>query len=180
MKLNELTSNEGSMKKRKRVGRGLGSGTGKTSGRGQKGQKSRTGVSLNGFEGGQMPVYRRLPKRGFTNIFAKDYNTVNLGRLQEAFDAKKLDAKKPVDAQALKEAGVIAKIAKNGVRLLGDGELKTKADFNVAGATKTAQAVIEKLGGKLTIAEFKKPVAEKPAKAEEKKPAAKKAAPKKK
>lgn len=156
MKLNELKSNEGSMKPRKRVGRGLGSGTGKTSGRGQKGQKSRTGVSLNGFEGGQMPLYRRLPKRGFNNVHAKDFNAVNLGRIQQAFDAKKLDAKKPVDAVALKEAGVISKL-KDGVRILAQGELKTKADFTACGASEAAKTAIEKAGGKLTIAEFKHP-----------------------
>ena len=122
MKLNEISDNPGATKNRKRVGRGIGSGTGKTSGSGHKGQKARSGVSINGFEGGQMPIHRRLPKRGFTNIFRKQYVEVNLGRLQAAIDAGKLDAKKPVDSAALLGAGVISK-PRDGVRILGKGEL---------------------------------------------------------
>ncbi|MEX3008872.1 50S ribosomal protein L15 [Hoeflea sp. TYP-13] len=150
MKLNELRDNEGATKGRKRVGRGIGSGKGKTGGRGVKGQKSRSGVAINGFEGGQMPIYRRLPKRGFTNIFAKDFNVVSLGRLQAAVDAKKLDAKKTVDATALKAAGVIRR-EKDGVRVLSDGELKAKLKLEVAGASKTAIEKIEKAGGSVKV-----------------------------
>ncbi len=154
MKLNELLSNPGSSKPRKRVGRGIGSGTGKTSGRGQKGQKSRTGVAIKGFEGGQMPLYRRLPKRGFNKPNRLAFAEVNLDRLQKAFDAKKLDAKKDIDTLALKEAGVISKTL-NGVRILGRGEITTKANFVVAGITETAQKAIEKAGGKVTVEAFK-------------------------
>ena len=125
MKLNEVRDNSGATKNAKRVGRGVGSGTGKTSGSGHKGQKARSGVSINGFEGGQMPIHRRLPKRGFNNIFRKKYAVVNLGRLQDALDAGKLDAKKPVDAAALVGAGVISK-ARDGVRILAKGELTDK------------------------------------------------------
>jgi len=137
MKLNDLRDKPGSVKARKRVGRGIGSGTGKTAGRGVKGQKSRSGVAINGFEGGQMPIYRRLPKRGFTNIFAKSFNVVSLGRVQTAIDAGKLDAKAVVNLDTLKAAGVIRR-AKDGVRLLSDGELKAKVAFEVAGASKAA------------------------------------------
>ena len=125
MKLNEVKDNDGATKNSKRVGRGIGSGTGKTSGSGHKGQKARSGVSINGFEGGQMPIHRRLPKRGFTNIFRKNYVEVNLGRMQAAIDSGKLDAGKPVDAEALVNAGVISK-ARDGVRILAKGELKSK------------------------------------------------------
>ena len=142
MKLNELRDKDGATKARKRLGRGIGSGSGKTAGRGVKGQKARSGVAINGFEGGQMPLYRRLPKRGFKNIFAKSYSTVSLGRIQAAIDAKKLDAKKTVDAAALVEAGVLRR-AKDGVRLLGDGELKAKLAFDIAGASKTAIEKVE-------------------------------------
>ncbi|CAN5214613.1 50S ribosomal protein L15 [soil metagenome] len=151
MKLNELADNSGSTKKRMRVGRGIGSGKGKTSGRGVKGQKARTGVNIKGFEGGQMPLHRRLPKRGFANIFAKDFNEVGLGRVQEAIDAGKLDAKAPVTADALKAAGVIRR-AKAGVRLLANGELKAKIDFDIAGASKSAIAAVEKAGGSVKVA----------------------------
>ncbi len=150
MKLNELKNNEGAHKKRKRIGRGIGSGFGKTSGRGQKGQKARSGAQLNGFEGGQMPVYRLLPKRVFNSHVKNDFAVVNLSRLQTAFDAKKLDAKKTIDAQALKDAGIISSI-RDGVRILGQGELTTKANFAVSGASETAQKAIEKAGGKLEI-----------------------------
>lgn len=150
MNLNEIRDNEGARKSRTRVGRGLGSGKGSTCGRGQKGQKSRSGVSINGFEGGQMPIYRRLPKRGFNNIFAKDIEGINVGTVQEAIDAGRLDASKIVDVEALKAAGLIRK-QKDGVRLLGMGELKAKADFKVHGASKTAVKAVEKAGGKLEI-----------------------------
>lgn len=150
MKLNDLRDNDGATKGRKRVGRGIGSGKGKTSGRGVKGQKSRSGVAINGFEGGQMPIYRRLPKRGFKNIFSKDYNVVSVGRLQQAVDAKKLDAKKTVDAAALKAAGVIRR-EKDGVRVLADGELKAKLKLEIAGASKSAVEKIEKAGGSVKV-----------------------------
>jgi len=150
MKLNEIKDNEGSTKNRKRVGRGIGSGSGKTGGRGVKGQKARSGVAINGFEGGQMPIYRRLPKRGFTNIFASDFVIVSLGRVQQAIDAGKLDAKATVDAAALKAAGVIRR-EKDGVRVLADGELKAKVAFEVAGASKPAIEKIEKAGGSIKL-----------------------------
>ena len=151
MKLNELADNAGSTKKRMRVGRGIGSGKGKTSGRGVKGQKARTGVNIKGFEGGQMPLHRRLPTRGFANIFAKDFNEVGLGRVQEAIDAGKLDAKATVTADALKAAGVIRR-GKAGVRLLANGELKAKVDFDIAGASRSAIAAVEKAGGSVKVA----------------------------
>lgn len=150
MKLNEIKDNEGSTHSRKRLGRGIGSGSGKTGGRGVKGQKSRSGVAINGFEGGQMPIYRRLPKRGFNNIFAADYVVVSLARIQAAVDAGKLDAKATVDAAALKAAGVIRR-SKDGVRVLADGELKAKITLEVAGASKSAVEKIEKAGGKVTL-----------------------------
>jgi len=151
MKLNEVRDNLGATRNAKRVGRGVGSGTGKTSGRGHKGQKARSGVSINGFEGGQMPIHRRLPKRGFNNIFRKKYAVVNLGRLQDALDAGKLDAKKPVDAAALVGAGLISK-ARDGVRILAKGELTTKKiEIHAAGASKAAAGVVEKMGGKIIV-----------------------------
>lgn len=150
MKLNEISNKEGANKARKRVGRGIGSGTGKTGGRGVKGQKSRSGVSINGFEGGQMPIYRRLPKRGFNNPFPSDYNVVSLGRLQQAIDAKKLDPKATVDAAALMAAGVISKI-KDGVRLMSDGDISAKLKIEVSGASKTAIAKLEKAGCSITV-----------------------------
>lgn len=152
MKLNDLRDKPGSVKARKRVGRGIGSGTGKTAGRGVKGQKSRSGVAINGFEGGQMPIYRRLPKRGFTNIFAKSFNVVSLGRIQAAIDAGKLDAKAVVNINSLKAAGVIRR-ALDGVRVLADGELKAKVTFEVAGASKAAIEKIEKAGGSVKLPE---------------------------
>lgn len=149
MKLNEVKDNPGATKNRKRVGRGIGSGTGKTSGSGHKGQKARSGVSINGFEGGQMPIHRRLPKRGFTNIFRKKYVEVNLGRLQAAIDSGRLDAGKPVDAAALVGAGVISK-ARDGVRILAKGELMAKKiEIHAAGASKAAVAAVEAAGGKI-------------------------------
>lgn len=150
MNLNDLRDNEGARPSRKRVGRGIGSGKGKTGGRGVKGQKSRSGVAIKGYEGGQMPIYRRLPKRGFNNIFAKDFNIVSLGRIQAAVDAGKLDAKSTIDAAALIAAGVIRR-AKDGVRILADGDLKAKVSFSVAGASKSAVDKIEKAGGSVTI-----------------------------
>jgi large subunit ribosomal protein L15 len=150
MKLNELSDKDGATKARKRVGRGIGSGSGKTAGRGVKGQKARSGVAINGFEGGQMPLYRRLPKRGFKNPFTKDFNTVSVARVQAAVDAKKLDPKKPVTVEALVEAGVIRRV-RDGVRLLGDGELKAKLSFDVAGASKTAIEKVEKAGGSVKL-----------------------------
>jgi large subunit ribosomal protein L15 len=150
MNLNELSDNEGARPSRKRVGRGIGSGKGKTGGRGVKGQKSRSGVAIKGYEGGQMPIYRRLPKRGFNNIFAKDFNVVSLARVQAAIDAGKLDGKKTVDAAALAAAGVIRRI-KDGVRVLADGDLKAKVKFEVAGASKSAVEKIEKAGGSVTV-----------------------------
>lgn len=150
MKLNDIKDNAGSRKSRMRVARGIGSGKGKTAGRGQKGQTSRSGVSINGFEGGQMPLHMRLPKRGFNNIFAKDYAEVNLGMIQKMIDAKKLDVKATVDHAALKAAG-LARGGKNGVRLLAKGELKTKITLTVAGASKAAVAAVEKAGGKVDI-----------------------------
>ena len=156
MKLNELRDNPGARKGRVRVGRGIGSGLGKTAGRGQKGQKSRSGVAVKGFEGGQMPLHMRLPKRGFNNIFARDYAEVNLGAIQKMIDAGKLDAKGLLDHDALKGAG-LARGGKDGVRLLGKGELKAKVSFKVAGASKGAREAVEKLGGSIEIIERKNP-----------------------
>ncbi|WEX07129.1 50S ribosomal protein L15 [Chelativorans sp. AA-79] len=152
MKLNDLRDMDGATKARKRVGRGIGSGSGKTGGRGVKGQKSRSGVAIKGFEGGQMPLYRRLPKRGFTNIFGKDFNEVSLGRIQAAIDAKKLDAGETIDTAALLQAGVIRR-AKDGVRILSGGELKAKVTLDVAGASKPAVEKIEKAGGSVKLPE---------------------------
>ena len=148
MKLNELRDNPGARKSRVRVGRGIGSGLGKTAGRGQKGQKSRGGVSIFGFEGGQMPLHMRLPKRGFNNIFARDHAEVNLGAIQKMIDAGKLSAEGTLDHDALKAAG-LARSGKDGVRLLGKGELTAKLTFTVAGASKSAIEAVEKAGGKV-------------------------------
>lgn len=150
MKLNEIRDNAGARSNRKRVGRGIGSGTGKTSGSGHKGQKARSGVSINGFEGGQMPIHRRLPKRGFNNIFRKQFVVVNVGSLQAAVDAKKIDAKKPINIDALKAAGLVTKV-KDGVRLLGNGELSAKVDIEVAGASASAITAVEKAGGSVKV-----------------------------
>jgi large subunit ribosomal protein L15 len=150
MKLNQLSDNAGATKNRMRVGRGIGSGKGKTAGRGVKGQKARTGVAIKGFEGGQMPLHRRLPKRGFTNIFAKAYAEVDLARIQKAIDAGKLDAKATVDVAALVAAGVVRR-ARDGVRVLANGELKAKVALKVAGASKAAVAAVEKAGGSIEI-----------------------------
>ena len=150
MKLNDIRDNAGARKSRIRVGRGIGSGKGKTGGRGQKGQKSRSGVAIKGFEGGQMPLHMRLPKRGFNNPFGKDYAEVNLGQVQKLIEAGKLDAKKLVDHEALKAAGV-ARGGKDGVRLLGKGEFSAKAEFKVAGASKGAVTAVEKAGGSVEV-----------------------------
>ena len=150
IKLNELRDNDGARKGRMRVGRGIGSGKGKTAGRGQKGQKSRSGVSVNGFEGGQMPLHMRLPKRGFNNIFAKDYAEVNLGMIQKLIDLGTLDAKHALDHAALKAVG-LARGGRDGVRLLGKGELKAKLNITVAGASKGAIEAVEKAGGKVEV-----------------------------
>jgi large subunit ribosomal protein L15 len=150
MKLNDIRDNDGARKGRIRVGRGIGSGKGKTAGRGQKGQKSRSGVAVKGFEGGQMPLHMRLPKRGFNNIFAKDYAEVNIGLVQKALDAKKLDAKGTIDHDALKAAG-LARGGKDGVRLLGKGELTAKLSFKIAGVSKGAREAVEKAGGSIEL-----------------------------
>lgn len=190
MRLSDLKDNAGATQPAKRVGRGMGSGKGKTAGRGNKGQKSRSGVALKGFEGGQMPIHRRLPKRGFNNLFTKDYNEVNVERLQAAVDKKLLDAKKPVTVAALAEAGIIKKV-KDGVRLLGQGELKTKLTIEVTGASASAVKAVEKAGGSVSIVDLPrrapKPKQEAKVKSEskakaksaEEKPAAKKSAAKK-
>jgi len=151
MKLHELAGRSGARKTRKRIGRGIGSGTGKTGGRGGKGQTARSGVRIKGFEGGQMPLHRRLPKRGFKNTkFALKLNEVNLGRIQEAIDAKKLDAAGTIDSAALIKAGILRR-AKAGVRLLGGGEIKAKITLAVWGASKSAVAAVEKAGGTVEI-----------------------------
>jgi large subunit ribosomal protein L15 len=150
MKLSEIADNPGSRKKRMRIGRGIGSGKGKTGGRGGKGQTARTGVRIKGFEGGQMPLHRRLPKRGFNNIFRLDFAEINLDRLQQAVDAKQLDTGAAVNAEALVKAGVLRR-AKDGVRLLGRGELTAKLNIEVHGASKAAVAAVEKAGGTVKI-----------------------------
>ncbi|WP_112663960.1 50S ribosomal protein L15 [Microvirga flavescens] len=150
MKLNEIRDNEGASKNRMRVGRGIGSGKGKTGGRGVKGQTSRTGVAIKGFEGGQMPLHRRLPKRGFNKPNAIDLNEVNVGRIQQAIEAGKLDKAAPVTIESLVAAGVVSK-PRDGVKILGVGELKAKLAFQVAGASKSAVQAIEKAGGSVTL-----------------------------
>ncbi|MEJ7926812.1 50S ribosomal protein L15 [Sphingobium sp. AN641] len=152
MKLNDIKDNDGARKGRMRVGRGIGSGKGKTAGRGQKGAKARSGVAINGFEGGQMPLHMRIPKRGFNNIFAKDYAIVNLGTVQQAIDAGKLDASATLDQGALNAAG-LTRGGKDGVRLLGKGELTAKVSFSVAGASKGAIEAVEKAGGSVSVIE---------------------------
>ena len=150
MKLSDIADNAGSRKKRMRVGRGIGSGKGKTSGRGGKGQTARSGVRIKGFEGGQMPMHRRLPKRGFNNIFRLDFAEINLDRLQEAIDNKLVDASATVNVEALVKAGVLRR-AKDGLRLLGRGEIKAKLTIEVHGASKSAIAAVEKAGGSVKI-----------------------------
>ena len=150
MKLNEIRDNDGATKNRMRVGRGIGSGKGKTAGRGVKGQKARTGVSIKGFEGGQMPLHRRLPKRGFNNLSSTDLNEVNLGRIQEAVDAGRIEAGATITVETLIAAGICAR-ARDGVKLLGVGELTTKLAFKVTRASKSAIAAVEKAGGSVTV-----------------------------
>jgi large subunit ribosomal protein L15 len=162
MKLNEISDNAGSRKARMRIGRGIGSGKGKTGGRGGKGQTARAGVRIKGFEGGQMPLHRRLPKRGFNNIFALKLNEVNLGRVQAAIDKGALDGKDTIDAEALVRAGVLRR-ARDGVRLLGNGEIKAALAFAVHGASKSAVAAVEKAGGSVKILGPQKEAGEKEA-----------------
>ena len=151
MKLNDIKDNAGARKGRMRVGRGIGSGKGKTAARGQKGQKSRSGVAIKGFEGGQMPLHMRIPKRGFNNPFGKDFAEVNIGMVQKFIDAKKVDAKKDITEEVLRETGLV-RGGKDGVRLLGKGEIKAKAKFVVTGATKGAIAAVEAAGGSVEVA----------------------------
>jgi large subunit ribosomal protein L15 len=150
MRLNEIKDRAGATHAKKRLGRGIGSGLGKTSGKGTKGQKARAGVAIKGFEGGQMPLHRRLPKRGFNNIFAKKLNELNLGRIQAAVDSGRLDGKKPITVTALQEAGLIRRV-KDGVRLLGHGEISGKLAFEVTGASSTAIKAVEAKGGTVTL-----------------------------
>ncbi len=156
MRLNELRDKQGATRARKRLGRGIGSGLGKTSGRGMNGQKSRSGVAIKGFEGGQMPLSRRLPKRGFKNIFTKHYNEINVGRIQVAIDAGKLDAKNPVTLDLLIGAGLVRR-TRDGVRLLGHGEIKTKLAFEVTGASANAIKAVEAAGGSVTVTPLPRP-----------------------
>jgi len=160
MKLNEIANNPGAHKKKAKVGRGSSSGLGKTSGRGVKGAKARTGNAVYGFEGGQMPLHMRMPKRGFNNIFATDFSEVNLGRLQKAIDDKKIDVSAKVDLAALKKAGLVSK-SRDGVRLLAKGELTAKLDIEVAGASKSAVEAVEKAGGSVSVTYKKKVTANK-------------------
>jgi large subunit ribosomal protein L15 len=164
MKLNQLSDNPGSRKRRMRVGRGIGSGKGKTAGRGGKGQTARTGVAINGFEGGQMPLHMRMPKRGFNNIHRLNYVEVNVGRLQQAVESGQLKAEGTIDAAALVAAGVLRR-ARDGVRLLAKGEIKAKLSLKVAGASKAAIAAVEKAGGSVEVAAPKVAPAEAGAKA---------------
>ena len=150
MRLNQISDKQGATKNRKRIGRGIGSGSGKTAGSGHKGQKSRSGVSLLGFEGGQMPLYRRLPKRGFNNPFSKDFSEINLSKLQTAIDAKRLDASQPITDATLLASGLVAR-SKNGVKLLAQGEIKVQLNITVTRASKAAIAAVEKLGGSITL-----------------------------
>ncbi len=154
MRLNDIQDNAGSKKTRVRIGRGIGSGVGKTGGRGGKGQTARSGVRIGGFEGGQMPLHRRLPKRGFNKWRPKDYNEINIGDLQEAVDAKRLDASKPITVASLVAAGVLRR-AKDGLRLLGGGELKTKLTLTIDHASASAKAAVEKAGGSIKVIELK-------------------------
>ena len=163
MKLNDIRDNAGARKGRMRIGRGIGSGKGKTGGRGQKGQKARSGVAVKGFEGGQMPLHMRLPKRGFNNPFGKDYAEVNLGMVQKFIDAKKLDAKGVLDHAALKAAG-LGNGGKDGVRLLGKGTLTSKVSFKVNGASKGAIEAVEKAGGSVEVIAPKIPANARPPK----------------
>lgn len=154
MRLNDIKDNAGARKVRVRIGRGIGSGVGKTGGRGGKGQTARTGVAIGGFEGGQMPLHRRLPKRGFNKFNPKHYNEINLGALQRAVEEGKLKAGQAVDVQTLVDAGILRR-PKDGLRLLGDGELKTKLSLTVNHASATAKAAVEKAGGSISVIEVK-------------------------
>ena len=163
MRLNEIKDRPGATSARKRLGRGIGSGLGKTAGKGTKGQKARAGISIKGFEGGQMPLHRRLPKRGFNNIFTKKFNELNLGKIQGAIDAGTLDGNKPITVEALKEAGLIRR-AKDGVRMLGSGEIKGKLAFEVTGASQSTVKAVEAKGGTVTLKSItgrEKPAADK-------------------
>jgi large subunit ribosomal protein L15 len=155
MKLSDIADNAGSRKKRMRIGRGIGSGKGKTGGRGGKGQTARSGVRIKGFEGGQMPLHRRLPKRGFNNIFRLEFAEINLDRLQAAIDAGSIDAKGTINAESLVKSGVVRR-ARDGIRLLGRGEIKAKLTIEVHGASKSAIAAVEKAGGSVKILAPKK------------------------
>ena len=150
MELNTLTDNRGSTRNRRRVGRGVGSGIGKTSGSGHKGQKARSGVAIKGFEGGQMPIHRRLPKRGFVNIFRKNYIEVNIGEIQKAIDDGKIDPSNPIDVNALRTAGLVGK-PKDGIRLLGNGNISSKIEVHVTGASKPAILAVEQQGGSVVL-----------------------------
>tara|TARA_Y100001001_G_C7982035_1_gene299739 strand:- start:462 stop:986 length:525 start_codon:yes stop_codon:yes gene_type:complete len=156
MKLNELAPKEGSVKNRIRVGRGIGSGKGKTAGSGHKGQKARKGVAIDGFEGGQMPLYMRMPKRGFNAWRPKSYTAVKIARLNQALEAKTIDGKSEITAELLKEAGIISKL-KDGIRIIGNEALNSKLSFKVAGVSKGAKESIEKAGGSISIIEVKEP-----------------------
>ena len=150
MRLNEIRDNDYAKHAKKRVGRGIGSGKGKTSGKGHKGQKARSGVAIKGFEGGQMPLHRRLPKHGFNNIFRKEYSIIGLDIIQNAIDSGKIDHKKPINAKVLKENGVITRV-KDGIKLLGNGSIKSEIDIEVAAASASAKKAIEKVNGKISI-----------------------------
>tara|TARA_Y100001970_G_scaffold62908_2_gene80443 strand:+ start:106 stop:606 length:501 start_codon:yes stop_codon:yes gene_type:complete len=150
MRLNEIRDNDFAKHAKKRVGRGIGSGKGKTSGKGHKGQKARSGVAIKGFEGGQMPLHRRLPKHGFNNIFRKEYSIIGLDIIQNAIDSGKIDHKKPINAAVLKENGVITRV-KDGIKLLGNGSIKSEIDIEVAAASASAKKAIEKVNGKISI-----------------------------
>tara|TARA_Y100001947_G_scaffold75932_1_gene64208 strand:+ start:662 stop:1162 length:501 start_codon:yes stop_codon:yes gene_type:complete len=155
MRLNEIRDNKGSTKPRKRIGRGIGSGTGKTSGKGHKGQKSRSGVSIKGFEGGQMPIHRRLPKRGFTNINRVNYIELNLEKIQNLIDSKKIDPNKAINHEVLQNLGLI-RSKKEKIKLLGKGSIKSKIDIEVSASSKTAKVIVEKIGGSVVILEENK------------------------
>jgi len=163
MKLNEIRDNPGARQKRMRVGRGMGSGKGKQSGRGGKGQTARSGVAIGGFEGGQMPLYRRIPKRGFNNFFRKEFTPINLGTIQQAVDAKKLDAGQPITIDVLKQAGLVGRV-RDGVRLLAKGAIKTKLTVKVTGASKAAIAAVEAAGGSVEVEQKPEPAADEAAK----------------
>ena len=150
MELHTLTDNKGATRNRKRVGRGVGSGIGKTSGSGHKGQKARSGVAIKGFEGGQMPIHRRLPKRGFVNIFRKTYVEVNIGNVQKSIDDGRIDPAKPIDIAVLQSAGLVGK-PKDGVRLLANGDVSAKIEIHVAGSSKSAISAVEKAGGSVVL-----------------------------